>query len=219
MRKVGANLKRVSVWLSALILSAGIAVQAEAGPKKSPDQFLTEFGDQAIKLLSSNTADADQRSEGLRNLLAKHFDVDFISRTVLARHWRKASDDERTEFRQLFEDYIVSVYGRRLGNYSGEHFQIGKIVRKGDDQAYVSSKIVRPAGPPVKVAWRLRGRDGKWRIVDIVVEGVSMAMTQRSEFGAVIRREGGNVSGLNAKLRELAGGRAKLVKKVAAKAS
>ena len=216
---MGTKIKMVSIWLSALVLAAGIAMQAEAGPKQSPDQFITAFGDQAIKLLSNNTANAEERSRGLRRLLTKHFDVDFISRMVLARHWRKASPAERAEFRRLFEDYIVTVYGRRLGNYSGEAFEIGRIARKGDDQAYISSRIVRPEGPPVNVAWRLRGRDGEWRIVDIIVEGVSMTLTQRSEFGAVIRRQGGKISGLNAKLRELAGDRDKVENKVAAKAS
>ena len=210
---MGTKIKIVFLWLSALVLTAGIAMQAEAGPKQSPDQFLTAFGDQAIKLISNSTANAEERSLGLRLLLIKHFDVDFISRTVLARHWRKASPAERSEFRRLFEDYIVTVYGRRLGNYSGEAFEIGRIARIGDDQAHVSSKIVRPEGPPVKVAWRLRGRDGEWRIVDIIVEGVSMAQTQRSEFGAVIRRQGGKISGLNAKLRELTSDRDKVVAK------
>ena len=213
------KIKKVSLWLSALVLTAGIAMQAHAGPKQSPDRFITAFGDQAIKLLSNSSSDAAERSRGLRRLLIKNFDVDFISKTVLARHWRKASAAERVEFRNLFEDYIVTVYGRRLGGYSGEGFKIGRIARKGDDQAYISSKIVRPDGPPVKVAWRLRGRGGKWRIVDIVVEGVSMALTQRSEFGAVIRKQGGKISGLNAKLRELAGDRDKVENKVAAKAS
>jgi len=215
---VGTKIKNVSLWVSVLLLAAGITAQAHAGPKQSPDKFLIAFGDQAIKLLSNNTQDPRARSLGLRRLLVKHFDVDFISKTVLARHWRKATVEERAEFRRLFEDYIVTVYGRRLGDYSGEEFKIGRTARKSGDQAYVSSKIVRPDGPPVRVAWRLRGRDGQWRIVDIVVEGVSMALTQRSEFGAVIRKDGGKISGLNAKLRKLASDREKVENKLAAKA-
>jgi len=74
----------------------------------------------------------------------------------------------------------IDTYARRLGGYSGETLTVGtaRLAKKG--RAVVSSQLIRPEGPPVKVEWRLRNGDEGWRIFDVMVEGVSMALTQRS---------------------------------------
>src|SRR5262249_39721530 len=133
-----------------------------------------------------------------------HFDVDSIARFVVGNYWRTASDAERTEYRKLFEDYVVAAYSARLSNYSGEQFQVRDEVPAGDD-TMVNSVIIRPTQPPAKVEWRVRkSPDGSLKIVDVVVEGVSMTITQRSEFSSVMQQTGG-LAGLNAKLREKLG--------------
>ncbi|NQV54656.1 MAG: ABC transporter substrate-binding protein [Rhodospirillales bacterium] len=218
VRDVVKKLKRSSVWIAVLFVTLGLAFGANAGVKESPTQFLNAFADHAVGLLKNPDLTVQNRDAAMRRLITTNFDIDYISRVVLARHWRKASAAERTEFSELFKNYIVIAYARRFIRYSGERLDVGKVFTKGTTQAHVDSLIVRPAGRPLKVAWRLRNRGGQWRITDIVVEGVSMALTQRSEFGAFIRQEGGNVSGLNAKLRKMTD-QAALPNKVVAEAS
>jgi phospholipid transport system substrate-binding protein len=123
---------------------------------------------------------------------------------VLGKHGRVASDEERAEFDRLFASGIVATYSRHLGSYAGETLEVGgaKVLDAGG--VIVGSRIVRPAGPQVAVEWRLHGEAGAWRIVDVVIEGVSLALTLRSEYSAVIRASGGKVEGLLARLREQA---------------
>ena len=100
------------------------------------------------------------------------------------------------------------AYATRLAEYTGEKFKVTGS-RPDGEGAIVSSHIIRPGGAaPVKVDWRLTGRNGVYKISDVSVDGISMAVTQRSEFASVIQHNGGQVQGLIAMLRERTGGSA-----------
>ncbi|HET8727811.1 MAG TPA: ABC transporter substrate-binding protein, partial [Alphaproteobacteria bacterium] len=80
-------------------------------------------------------------------------------------------------------------------------FQVSDTRPQGERDVLVDSRILRPNGPSVGVAWRVRDRDGRFQIIDVSIEGVSMAVTQRNEFASVIQRNGGSVDALLAALR------------------
>jgi phospholipid transport system substrate-binding protein len=99
------------------------------------------------------------------------------------------------------EAHLVRFYGQRFAEYHGESLRvIGS--RAEPEGAVVSSEIIRPRGPPIKVDWRLTTRNGVYKITDVTVDGVSMALTQRSEFAGLIQRNGGQLAGLLANRRE-----------------
>ena len=124
-----------------------------------------------------------------------------IGRFVLGRYWRTASREQQQEYLELFENMVVETYARRFTEYSGETFRVLGSRGEGEGDTMVQSQIVRPAGPPIQVAWRVRERNGQFRIIDVSIEGVSMAVTQRNEFGAVIQRNGGRIEPLLETLR------------------
>jgi phospholipid transport system substrate-binding protein len=144
----------------------------------------------------------EDRQREFRQLLTNGFHLDLIGRFVLGRHWRRASDQERAEFQRLFEDYVVASYSRQLSNYAGERLVIEGGRAQGDRGALVSSQITRRQGEPLHVEWRLRRVGDGWKIIDVVVEGISMAVTHRSEFSSVIGSHGGRIDGLLEVLRD-----------------
>ena len=91
---------------------------------------------------------------------------------------------------------------RSFGEYAGENVRVGNASQNADGDVSVYSEIVRPSGAPIKVDWKLRRADKSFKIVDVAVEGVSMAITQRDDFSASIQRSGGKVEGLLAMLRD-----------------
>ncbi|MFQ6018467.1 MAG: phospholipid-binding protein MlaC [Kiloniellaceae bacterium] len=198
--------RRIAAALGALMVTLCLGIGAARADTAAADaaDFLRQFGDRTAKVLADNALSAAQRESELRKLLVANFDVARIGRFVLGRYWRKASDPQRAEFGRLFEAYIVANYGQRLESYSGERLEVGVARSYDAKRVVVSSRIVRPKGPPVQAEWRLRRAANGWRIVDVVVEGVSLAITQRSEFGAVIQANGGRIEALLAKLREQA---------------
>jgi phospholipid transport system substrate-binding protein len=120
---------------------------------------------------------------------------------VLGRFWRQATDQQKAEFRKLFEDYVVKSYANRLSQYSGETLSIKETRPSEEGEVLVTSQIDRPNGPPVRIDWRCRAEGENYKIIDVVVEGISMAITQRQEFASVIQNSGGNVQALIDQLR------------------
>jgi phospholipid transport system substrate-binding protein len=183
-----------------LVLLAVPPGAAGAAPA-DPTAFIDEMGRRALDVLS-NQAPAPVRQARFRELFRQDFDIPRIARFVLGRYWNAASPAEREEFQRLLEDYVVFAYSSRLSQYSGELFKV-QGSRPDDGAVIVNSIIIRPGEDrPIRVDWRLVSENGALKIADVIIEGISMAVTQRSEFAAVIERSGGRVSGLLTVMRE-----------------
>ena len=103
---------------------------------------------------------------------------------------------------KLFEDYVVFMYTARLSNFGGETMKV-RGSRSDGDGVIVSTDMISPGGAaPVKIDWRLVSANGFYKISDVIVEGISMAVTQRSEFASVFQRNGGQIQSLLALMRE-----------------
>ena len=202
-----AGLVTRTLTMLVLVLLATSEARAESGLVKEDDPalFLRDFSSEAIGVLADGKLSDKERETAFRRLFTAGFDVDLISRFALGRYWRTATSEQRREYRQLFEDFIIESYSRRLNGYSGETLSVGSVRALGRKGVMVSSQIRRLEGPAINVDWRLHTIDGTWRIIDIEVEGVSLAVTQRSEFATVISNQGGRVEGLLEKLREKTG--------------
>ena len=157
--------------------------------------------DRAVEVLSKK-APVAERLARFRQLFQADFDGPGIARFVLGRYWRSASEQEQQEFLKLFEDYVIFVYGTRLSNFNGETFKV-RGSRADESGTVVSTDIISPGGEaPIKVDWRLVTDKGAFKINDVIIEGISMLVTQRSEFASVIQRHGGQVGGLLELMRE-----------------
>ena len=201
-------MERRSFLTGALILLAGtVASQSPAAAAADPTALVSSLGSRALEVLGKGTSES-QRVARFRELLREDFDIPGIARFVLGRYWNTASEEERREFVKLFEEYVAQAYATRLAEYAGEKFKVTGSRPEGDG-AIVSSQILRPAGSaPIKVDWRLTGRNGIYKISDVAVDGISMAVTQRSEFASVIQHNGGQIQGLITMLREKTAGAA-----------
>lgn len=163
--------------------------------------FMNTLWDRAVEVLSKKT-DPTVREARFRELFHTDFDCPGIARFVLGRYWRTASEEEQQEFVKLFEDYVVFVYTARLSNFGGEALKV-RGSRSDGDGVIVSTDVVSPGtASPMRIDWRLVRDNGAYKISDVIVEGVSMAVTQRSEFASVVQRNGGQVRGLLAMMRE-----------------
>ena len=184
-------------------LIAGGSLAAPPPPVNPADAvaFMNQLWDRAVVLLN-NKSDPAIRMARFRELFRAHFDGPGIARFVLGRYWRTASNEEQQEFMRLFEDYVVFVYTARLSNFGGEKMKV-RGSRSDGDSVIVSTDIISPGNvTPLKIDWRLVNYNGSYKISDVIVESVSMAATQRSEFASVVQRNGGQISGLLAMMRE-----------------
>lgn len=187
----------------AAILATGRA-GAEDAAAPDPRRFIEQLAAQAVEALTGPNLPQSERERRFRAMLDRSFDLPAISRFVLGRYWRVASEAEQEEFLRLFEAFLVQSYAARFADYSGEQFRVHG-VRQENGYAIVQSTVIRPNAENVRVDWRLRNRDDAFKVVDIVIEGISMVVTQRADFGSVIQSSGGRVDGLLDLLRKKVG--------------
>ena len=186
--------------MSLLIASVSLAPTPTAIAADA-NVFMNEMWNRAVEVLSKKVP-ATERLTRFRQLFQADFDGPGIARFVLGRYWRSASEQEQQEFLKLFEDYVVFVYGTRLSSFNGETFKV-RGSRTDESGTIVSTDIISPSGEaPIKVDWQLIADHGSFKINDVIIEGISMLATQRSEFASVIQRHGGQVGGLLELMRE-----------------
>jgi phospholipid transport system substrate-binding protein len=190
------------LWLAALPLTPAFA-QANAAPATDPADFVNGMIQQALDILRDKQMTDDARQQKFSTMLHLNFDIPRISRFVLGRYWTTASDDDRNAFNGLFEEWVVRTYSQRFKDYGGENIKVLGSRAESDTSFVVQSQLIHPDGsPPASVDWHInKGPDG-FKVVDVEVEGVSMALTEREEFSAVIQRNGGSVASLNQALKQ-----------------
>lgn len=172
-----------------------------AAAGKDADGFIRTVGQQAISSLTGKELSDVQRQARFRTILNRTFDVPFLARFTLGRFWRRTSEEQREEYVGLFEDFIVLAYALRFKDYSGEVFTVGKVRQINERDSLVQSELALNDGRKIAVHWRVRGKD-KLKIIDVIIEGVSMAITHREEFSSVINRNGRKIDALLAMLRK-----------------
>ncbi len=180
-----------------------------AGPgtvraEETPEDFLRSLTERAAEKLGNSSADRAGKEAAFRGLFRETFDLPSISRFVLGKHWRRAEADQREAFIASFEEMHMRRFLPLFAEFSEDMVSIGKFMQDGaDPELYlVASTIRRPNGEPIAVVWRVRDGGDGFKVLDIIAEGVSMAITLRHEYSAVVQRHG--IDGLIARLKEKA---------------
>jgi len=165
------------------------------------EKFVDDLAGQGIGFLSNEDLSSESQKSAFKKLLNKRFDMDTIARFSLGRHWRTASKAQRAEYLKLFKVMIVDVYSERFKDYQGQTLAVTGSRKEGTKDILVHSVLEQNKGPDVKVDWRVRRKNGRYQVIDVIVEGVSMALTQRSDFSSVVQRGGGDMEALLVHLR------------------
>jgi phospholipid transport system substrate-binding protein len=158
---------------------------------KQAEMFITALEDDAISTLKSTQGNDEARRDEFARILNKNFDMNAIGRFALGRYWTLATPAEQKEYIALFKTMVIDVYTQRFSEYSNQEFLVVGSNPAGA-RDFVVNSLIKGSGNPIKVDWRVR--NGK--VIDVIVEGVSMSVTQRNDFAAVIQRNGGQVSSL-----------------------
>lgn len=210
---------RVALFAAVLAVFQTVAIQDHLGPGgtakawaagsfANAGAFLTDLSQRATRELNQAGLSDEEKQHRFRALLVEGFDVAAIGRFVLGRYWRGASDGERQEFLQIFEDTLIFRFLPILSDYTDDTLQVDSVrpFAGGEKIFSVESRLKRKSGPPVRLDWRIHQGVSGYQILDVVAEGVSVAVTLRSEYNAVLKQNGGKVSELNAALRKMIAG-------------
>jgi phospholipid transport system substrate-binding protein len=160
-------------------------------------KFVIDVGNQIVHILANKQKPLDVRKEEFRKILQEYFNIPAIGRFVLGRYWRQANDDQKQQYLQLFEDAIVESYSAQFDSYDNEKLQVLSAHTTGKGGILVKSEVLRPqGGDPLKVDWQIFQTKSGLKVHDIIVNGVSMSITQRSEYASIIQSKGRGIEGL-----------------------
>ena len=196
----GARAFALIIVTTLILVSTGYA--ADKG--KRAEEFISTLSSKAIALVSNKGAAPEGRRVGFAALLSDSFDMRWIGQFVLGRNWNLATPEQRAEYLDLFEKIIVYTYSKRFNDYSGQKVRITGHELGKRQYVFVKSQIFDPkrSGSTINVTWRLLPKDESFKIVDVVIEGVSMGVSQRNEYNSVIQRNGGKIMALIVAMRD-----------------
>ena len=206
-RPAGAARRVVAAFLLLLIGGAGLA--AAPGPARAADDpalteapraLIDDAADKIVAILARRDEPSENRISEIEQIAYELFDFTTMSKLVLARNWRKMDKPKRAEFVREFKRHLSRTYGSRLDRYDQERVDVyGTRVEVRNDVS-VKTRIVGGQFDGAEISYRLREREDRWRIIDVVIEGVSLVSNYRSQFAEVLNT--GTIDDLLAKLRD-----------------
>ena len=147
------------------------------------ENFVTSFADSAISILSNDTISDAEKTSSFTELVMSSIDLNLISKFVLSKAWKNASDEQKENYLIAFKDYFVSSYANKLDQYTGERVDVIGSQEAGK-YVIVESNIIREGTDTLKInlKWRLLNKDNQIKIIDLNIEGISLVIAQREEF-------------------------------------
>jgi len=161
--------------------------------------FVNRVTDDIINNVLTADVSKEEKLSRFRAEFTKALDLKNIGQFVLGIYWRKATPTEKDEFLKAFIDLTTKSWADRFDSYQGQKIVFTGVRNAERNQFYVDSTIQN--NPPVEVTWRLKQKDNTYRIIDIIVEGVPMAMSYRNEYSAFLQSHGGSIRALTEELK------------------
>lgn len=180
--------------------ASATGTRSDAASQEAYKSFVAETGNEIIQVLVHKESSLAERKSQFRQILQTKFSIPSIGKFVLARYWRQADDAQKARYLGLFETAIVENYAAQFDNYSNEKLEVTGAQTLEDGGVLVNSRVVRPSGAePLSVDWKVfrqsKGdKAGTFKVVDLIVNGVSMSITQRSEYAGLIQSTGGDIN-------------------------
>lgn len=178
-----------------VIVALGLSNLGVAAPQ-SPQMLIEETSEKMLTALRENKEtlrqDTSELYELVHEIVLPHFDFELMSRWVLGKHWREATPEQRRQFTDEFRTLLVRSYAGALLEYSDEEitFPPAPEASADDDRATVRSQVNPKGQAPIAINYKLRRRNGAWKVYDVSVDNVSLVINYRSTFDNQIRDEG-----------------------------
>lgn len=187
-----ASKTRSSLAAAALALTVGLALAraAAAALPSEPAGVVEQTANRVLDILADKSTSADEKRHRIQEVVYANVDFETLTKLVLARNWGRFDDGQRAKFMDEFKQHLSMTYGRNVETYHNEKVTILEARREVNGDATVRTKILRGGPGDISVDYRLRQRDGGWRIIDVIIEGVSLVSNFRSQFQDVVASGG-----------------------------
>ncbi len=188
------NRRNLLILATAALLPGAIRPARAQSATDRARAFVKATGDKLVAVVNG-PGTPQQKREMLTQIIESAVDVDGVARFCLGRFWRRASPEQQKRYTALFHQVLVTNITGKLGEYKGVHFTLGR-VRQNDDEAVVSSVVERPNDPSTNVDWVISNPASNPKIIDVVAEGTSLRLTQRSDYASYLTHNNDSIDAL-----------------------
>ena len=169
-----------------------------------PDELVRKTADDVISIIKQDkdiqAGDTNKIYKLAEEKILPNFDFERISRLVLGKAWRTATDDQKTQFKYEFKNLLLRTYAVALSKYKDQKIEYKPLRMKPTDEIVtVKTEIIQSGAQPIDIDYALAKQDNGWLVIDIIIEGVSLVTNYRSQFASEIKR-----NGMDSLIKELA---------------
>ena len=184
------------VLFAAMASLGALPAHAQQMDSARATAFVDRAGQDLVNAINDPRLNRTQRRDKVASILRNAIDIEGTGRFILGRYVRQASPAELQDYLKLFDEIIIRNLSSRFGEYRGVKFSLGRSQQRTEEDALVSTQVERPNTAAFTLDWRVADINGHPKVVDVIAEGTSLRLTTRSEYAAVIQRNGGRVAAL-----------------------
>jgi phospholipid transport system substrate-binding protein len=185
--------------LLSLLAATGLYPATARAQADRASAFIKSTGDRLVTIVNAGGSTADKRREIGKIVLAA-IDVETVGRFCLGRFWRQASAEQQKTYQALFQEVLITSITAKLGEYQGVRFTMGRTRAQEEDQI-VATVVERPNNAPATVEWVVARAATDPKVVDVIAEGTSLRITQRSDYASFLSRNNNSIDALLAAMR------------------
>ncbi len=180
-----------SLCVVALLISSSLT----AAEVESPVDLLKRTSDEVIEVLKQRRDEIDANPEIVYEIVDKyivpHLDDVTLAKLALGKNWREASNEQKIKFVDEFRELLIRTYGKSLQEFKDQKIEFSPLRESaGEDRVVVKSEVLQSGGPTIPVDYRMRLKDGKWKVYDIIIDGISLVTNYRGTFAQEMRKGG-----------------------------
>jgi phospholipid transport system substrate-binding protein len=186
-------------FLTLVALAALLPIPGHAQSTDKAAAFVKSTGDRLVAVVNGPGATNAKRTQ-MTQIINSDVDVEGIGRFCLGRYWKLATAEQQKQYLALFHEVLVTNITAKLGEYQGVTFTMGRS-KPQDQEAVVSTTVVRPNNAPTAVDWIISNPGGVPKIIDVVAEGTSLRLTQRQDYASYLSHNNGSIDALIAAMK------------------
>jgi len=175
-----------------IVAAMAVTTSAHAAGTDDARQFVDSVGKRVLAIVNASGGSEEQKQKQLQQMFTENVDMAWMGQFVLGHAWQQATLEQRDRYMQAYRDYLLARYTTNFADYTGAKYTITDVKSGEEGQVTVNMQIKAPTQSQDTLAgYRLRtAGNGQFKIIDIIIEGVSLITTQRSEFAAVVQQGG-----------------------------
>lgn len=187
--------RTVLAGLAATVALTLVPWPSRAQGVEQAQALVTTLASEMTALVNSGSSSSQLYAE-FEQILARYADMPAVSASILGPPWRGASAGQQQQFVAAFQTYLSRKYGRQFEEYRSASIEVSGARDAGRAGVLVETTVLRPSQAPIGVDWQISDRSGSAKVVNLIIEGVSMLANERAEVGAILEAQGGDIDGL-----------------------